>query len=140
MNEHIIEKAAEIIKKRSKVPSFCDLSLIDLEGYPTTSVITNADSEGIETLYFCTELNSNKVRRIEKCNKAAVSFPDLDYNITLVGTIGISTDPELKKEKWYPGLEHTFKGVDDPNYCVLIFKTRRYNLLVDWQQAEGYLY
>ena len=30
-------------------------------------------------------------------------------------------------------------GPEDPNYCVLGFKTERYNLLVDWKEARGIL-
>jgi hypothetical protein len=33
----------------------------------------------------------------------------------------------------------TRSGPDDPNFCVLRFRTERYNLLVDWQQAQGTL-
>ena len=38
---------------------------------------------------------------------------------------------------WYKGLEENFDGPEDPNYCVLLFKTERYNLFVDWKEAKG---
>jgi general stress protein 26 len=49
------------------------------------------------------------------------------------------TDPDVKKEMWYGGLANHFNGPEDPNYCVLRFKTQRYNLLVDWKEATGTL-
>lgn len=43
----------------------------------------------------------------------------------------------IKQEMWYEGLKNHFRGPDDPNYCVLRFHTERYNLLVDWKEAQG---
>ena len=54
-----------------------------------------------------------------------------------VGTIEVLTDPVVKKEMWYGGLVNHFNGPEDPNYCVLHFKTERYNLLVDWKEVRG---
>ena len=56
-----------------------------------------------------------------------------------LGTIEILTDAEIKKDMWYKGLENHFNGPEDPNYCVLRFKTNRYNLLIDWKEVSGNL-
>lgn len=138
MNSEIIGKAGAIIRKNAGEDTFCTLALIDENGYPTASTITAAKSEGIEWVFFGTGLASNKAKRIEKCNRAAICFnTGGEYNITLVGTIEIMTDPAIKQEMWYSGLENHFSGADDPNYCVLRFKTERYNLMVDWKEVEG---
>jgi len=44
----------------------------------------------------------------------------------------------MKKETWYPGLEEHYPngGIDDPNYCVLVFTTKRYSLWVDIEEKE----
>ena len=145
MNKEIIEKAEKIIQKHtgknavSGSEPYCVLSLIDLEGYPTGSAITPAQAEGIEKISMCTGLSSNKAERIKKCNRAGVNFSSLEYNITLTGTIEIITDPEVKKEMWYEGLINHFSGPEDPDYCVLEFKTDKYNLFVDWQEVSGEL-
>ncbi len=139
MKEQIISKAAEIIKKRTRGDSYCALSLMDSEGFPTASTITASDTDGISTIYFGTGMNSNKAVRVRANNKACVCFSEGDYNISLVGTIEISTDSELKKEMWYSGLENHFTGYDDPDFCILIFKTKRYNLFIDWQDVNGYM-
>lgn len=140
MNEGIIKKAGEIIKKNTREASYCALGLIDKNGYPTISTITASTSEGIEYITFCSGLYSNKAERIRGCDRASVCFnTGGEYNISLVGTMEIVTDPEIKKENWYSGLENHFSGADDPDYCVLRFHTKRYNLMVDWQETAGEL-
>lgn len=139
MSEKIISRAGEIVTQNTGETGYCSLALIDLDGYPTVSTISAAKVDGINWLTFGTGLTSPKVDRIKKCNRASVCFNSPEYNITLVGTIEILTDPEVKKEMWYGGLTQHFSGPEDSNYCVLRFKTERYNLLVDWQEVRGTL-
>lgn len=139
MNEEIISRAGEIVAQNTGERTYCALALIDLDGYPTVSTITASKADGINWLTFCTGLGSDKTDRIIKCNNASVCFNSNEYNITLVGTIDIITDQDVKKEMWYGGLVNHFSGPQDPIYCVLRFKTERYNLLVDWQEAQGIL-
>jgi general stress protein 26 len=141
MNEEIIARAAEIVASKTGGGNegYCVLSLMDNDGYPTASTISVSKANGLNWITFCTDLNSNKTKRIENCNKASVCFDAIDHNITLVGTIEILTNPEIKKEMWYKGLENHFNGPEDPNFCVLRFNTKSYNLLVDWEEARGNL-
>lgn len=139
MNEELITKAGEIVAGNTGVTGYCTLALIDTDGYPTASTISASKTGGISWITFCTGLSSPKITRIRKCNRASVCFNAADYNITLVGTIEILTDPEVKKEMWYDGLVEQFRGPEDDNYCVLRFSTERYNLLVDWKEARGSL-
>lgn len=139
MNLEIIQKAGEIIQKNTGADSYCTLALIDLDGYPTASTITASKAEGIQWVTFCTGLGGTRTDRITRCNGASLCFNASDYNITLVGSMEILTDPEIKKEMWYSGLANHFSGPEDPNYCVLRFTTQRYNLLVDWQEVRGTL-
>jgi general stress protein 26 len=143
MSKEIIKKAAQIITANTVKNSafnneICNLSLIDEDGYPTTSVITPAKSDGLETVWLCTMLDSNHVRRIGGCSHASVSFTSAEYCVNLVGDIEIITDSAVKKEMWYDGLaEHFPDGETDPNYCVLKFTARRYKLFVDGEDAAG---
>jgi general stress protein 26 len=139
MHQEIIGRAAEIVAKRSGGGDYCTLALIDTDGYPTASTISVSKAEGIRRLTFCTGLASTKAIRIGKNNRASVCFNAEDYNVSLVGTMEIVTDPATKKEMWYDGMSHHFSGPDDPAYCVLRFTTERYNLLVDWKEAQGTL-
>jgi general stress protein 26 len=139
MNQEIIKKAGEIVERNTRGESYCTMSLIDTDGYPTASTITASKADGINRITFCTGLEANKPNRICKCNQASVCFNSPEYNITLVGEMEILTDLDTKKEMWYEGLSNHFNGPEDPNYCVLSFKTKRYNLLVDWEEARGNL-
>ncbi len=137
MNEEVIAKAGQIVERNTGEESYCVLALTDLDGSPTASTISASKADGINWITFCTGLGGTKTNRINKSNQASVCFNAPDYNITLVGTIEVLTDPEVKKEMWYGGLANHFSGPEDPNYCVLRFKTQRYNLLVDWIEERG---
>ena len=140
----VIEKAQQIIKTKTADTnkwSGVTLSLLNSEGYPTTSSISIAKANDLHELTFTVGTNSNKANRIKECNRASVCIFDDNfeqgsyYNITLVGDIEIITDPEIKKANWYDGLqEHFPDGASDPNYCVLKFVTKHYNL---WFYEEG---
>lgn len=143
MNEELIKKASDIIRQSTAFYSpegaepFCVLSLIDEEGYPTSSVITAAKADGINRITFCTGLGCNKTNRINGSKKASVCFVSETYSINLVGDIEIKTDASTKREMWYEGLKNHFSGPEDPGYCVLSFYTRRYKLFVDWTELIG---
>jgi len=145
MSKEAIVKASEIIKSKTAAENMgagVAITLIDNEGYPTTSCISISKADGIHEVLFGIGLSSNKGKRAKECTRASVCIFDDDYengsyyNITLVGDVEIVTDPEVKKEVWYEGLaEHFKQGVTDPDYAVLRFITKRYNLWVD--MGEG---
>jgi len=145
MNGESIKRAGQIVaantvKNAVYKGEICNLSLIDEDGYPTTSVLTPAASEGIKWLALCTSLDSNAVRRIKKCNHASISFTSGEYCVNLVGEVEVITNADVKREMWYDGLINHFPaGADDPNYCVLKFATKRYKLFVDWKEVAGTL-
>ena len=139
MSKELIDRAGEIIGALTPqgaqpgAEPYCVLALLDEQGYPTASTITPAKSIGIEQIYFGTGVSSNKAKRIALSNRAAVCVNGASHNITLVGEIEVLTDAEIKQECWYNGLSGHFSGADDPEYCVLRFTTKRYNLFVDFQ-------
>ncbi|MCL2077583.1 MAG: pyridoxamine 5'-phosphate oxidase family protein [Oscillospiraceae bacterium] len=129
----LIKKAEEIIISQRN----CVLTLIDKDGYPSSSVITVSKADGIKFLTFCTGIDSNKAVRISGCNRASVCFGSEEYGVSLSGDVEIVTEPEVKKEMWYEGLEHYFKDYNDPNYCVIKFTAKRYSLFIDWTEKAG---
>ena len=147
MKQEIITKAEEIIKSKTGyigdgMEGYATLSLIDENGYPTSSTYVIAKAEGIKWLTFNTSLSRDIVKRINKCNRASVCINSVEYNITLVGTFEILTDSATKKEMWHAGMERHWTGPDDPEYCVLRFTTERYNLFipsVSYEEAKGTL-
>ena len=139
MNEEIITRAEKILANRAtKEQGYCVLALIDTDGYPTAATISPSKIDGIRRVTFCTGIDSNWAKRIEKCNRASVCFNSgsEQYNITLVGTIEVLTDLETKQEMWFDGMGWYFKGPEDPNFCVLQFVTQRYSLMLDESDAN----
>ena len=144
MNLKIIKKAEEIIHSKTAAVNLgagVTLSLLDHEGYPTTSCLSIAKAEGIRQIDFAGALSSNKAKRALENSRASICICNDDnennayYNITLVGDIEVITDSTIKKEVWYEELEEHFsdKGLEDPDYCVLRFTTKRYNLWIDFE-------
>jgi general stress protein 26 len=146
MTKEIIAKASEIISAKTGyigggMEGYATLALIDENGYPTASTLTIAKADGIKWITFCTSPDANKVKRIEKCNRASVCINSNEYNITLVGTIEVLTDEETRKDNWLPAMEGLgqWSGYDDPAFCVLRFTTERYSLFIGYQEAVGTL-
>ena len=140
MNEEIIARAEKILADRvTKEQGHCVLALIDTDGYPTAATISPAKIDGIRRIAFCTGTGSNWAKRIAKCNRASVCFNSVSaqYNITLVGAIEVLTDFETKKEMWYEGMGHYFRGPEAPDFCVLQFVTARYSLMLNEHDAGG---
>jgi len=138
MNEEAIARAAEIVASTRN----CVLALIDADGYPTAATITPSKTEGIEKITFGNNIGSNWAKRAGNCGRASICFSAdrPECNITLVGTMEIgTTDLELKKEMWSDWMSQYYSGPEDPNFCVLQFKTQRYSLYVDGTQARGTL-
>ena len=144
MSEKKIKKAEEIVNSRTaavRLGAGVCLSLLDHEGYPTTSCLSISKADGIRQIYFAADLTSNKAKRAAACSRASLClFDDKEdsyYNITLVGDVEIITDPAVKKDVWYDeGCAEHFPngGMDDPNYCVLRFTTKRYSLWLDFEE------
>jgi len=146
MNQEIIKRAGELIASKSEyigggMEGNCVLALIDKNGYPTASTLTIAKTDGINWLTFCTSPDSNKAARIRDCDRASVCLSSSEYNITLVGTVEIVTDLDIKKDIWCEPMSMMWTGPDDSNFCALRFNTESYNLFFadNESAAEGIL-
>jgi len=142
MNQDIITRAGEVIKSNSNyvgggMEGIAVLALIDENGYPTASTLTIAKSEGIDWITFCTSPDSSKAMRIGMCSHASVCLSTSNYNITLVGTAEVLTDAETKKNNWFPPMAEMWSGPEDPSFCVLRFKTERYNIFFADTESEA---
>jgi general stress protein 26 len=142
MENEIIGKAEKIIYNEIKRIGYCSLGLIDSENYPTVSAITPAKADGIKWIMFVVNASHNKPKRIKLCDKASVCFCNdqkILHNITLVGNIEIISDNKIKEEIWYKECGDHFNGPEDPQYCVLKFTTKKYNILIDEDFIAGLL-
>jgi len=143
MNHEIIARAEKLIMSKTGyigdgMEGYCALALIDEDGYPSASTLTISKADGIKWLTFLSGLGSNKAKRINKCNRGSVCINSSKYNITLVGTLEVLTDPDIKNEMWQEPLGAIYSGPDNPEYCVIRFNTERYNIFFDdGTSAEG---
>jgi len=138
MSEKIIARTTEILNK--SVDGLMTFAVLDENGYPSASVVTITNVDGIKEIMFCSGLDSNKAKRVQNCGKASLCYFTGEFNITLVGTAEILTDPEIKARNWRDGWEWIFpEGHNDPNFCVFRFKTERYSLYVDNEEVAGNL-
>jgi len=134
MNANIIAKANQIIKTCDSVY----VGVIDEDGFPSVSTVMPVNTENIFVTYFATGLESNKVRRLHKNNRASVCYHSGGTNITLVGEAEILTDQETKSRCWQKKgfIEHFPGGETDPNYCIVKIITKRVSLWIDNEDAE----
>ncbi|MCL2376322.1 MAG: pyridoxamine 5'-phosphate oxidase family protein [Defluviitaleaceae bacterium] len=134
MHQDIIARAGDVINSRSDyigegMDGYVVLSLIDENGYPTSSTVTISKADGVNWMTFIGDIDGNKEKRIRKCSKASVCLASNNYNITLVGTMEILTDPAVKKEHWQKVFQEAYNAnYDNPQYCILRFNTEHYNL------------
>jgi len=148
MNQEAIKRANELINsmaeyKMGGMDGYAALSLIDENGYPSTTTFCITKADGINWLTFNTATDRPYAKRISKNNKACVCINSSAYTINLVGTAEALTDMETKKENWLPffdGSPH-WTGVDDPTLLILRFKTERYTITFadDGSYAAGNL-
>ena len=151
MNASLMKKAEEIVNKSTmsaigntladKTDWEADwvMALTDEEGYPSASMITASKANGFNWISFCTGLDSNKASRAKKDSRTCIYLFDARSftGISLIGDVEITTDLEVKKEMWYDTLSDHFSGPEDENYCVLLFKPKKYNIFIDFQTLHG---
>ena len=145
MSQEIIARAGEIINSKAGykdefgMEGYATIAVMDEFGYPTASTYVIFTANGINWLTFATGSDRDIVKRINKNNRASVCINTSEYNITLVGTIEIVTDPAVKKDMWLPAMDDGshWSGPDDPNFCVLRFTTERYSLFVGYEEVKG---
>jgi len=115
------------------------MSVIDEEGYPSSSMITASKADGFNWISFCTGSGWNKPNRITRNPRTCIYFFDEASfsGISLTGCTKVVTDNEIKKQMWYAELGDSFTGPDDPNWCVLLFKPERYNIFIDYHTIRG---
>jgi general stress protein 26 len=133
MNVNIYEKANQII--RSSDAAY--VGVTDENGYPSVSTVSIIKPEGIFGVYFSTNLDGNKGKRLSKCGRASVCFRQGGNNVTLVGDAEICTDPETKSRFWLDWFkDHYAGGVADPNYVIIKLNVKRLSLWIDNEGAE----
>ncbi len=133
VTDSLISRAESIVCNAS----VATIARVDSSGYPSASTISSIRSEGVGVVWFATGLKSRKAQAFRLNHKASVCYREGGSNITLVGTIEIVTEPELKRELWLDWfIDHFPGGITDPNYCLLRFTAHRACFWIDGQYEE----
>lgn len=126
-----IKKRAESMLQTCKV---IVLSSITKEGYPRPVPVIQLKSNGISTVWIATGSKSQKTKDFRLNPKAGLCFYERGNSVALTGEIEIVKDSAEKKELWQDWLiDHFSKGVTDPDYCLLKFRTDAATLWIDQQ-------
>lgn len=113
------------------------LSTIDGNGFPRPVAIDVLRHDGIAELWMTTALSSDKVKHLRNCPKAGICFVHEADSVTLTGTAVIITDKETLHAFWRDYMVHYFpQGPDDPDYCILRFRTQEATLWIDRKSAH----
>jgi len=142
-HQEILKRASELINSKTDyigdgMEGYAVLSLIDENGYPTSSTMTISKADGVNWISFLADTNGTKSQRIAKSNKACVCLASSEYHVSLVGTVEIITDPAIKKEHWQQVVINHYKSDwNDPEWCVLKFNAECYNLFFADNDSEG---
>jgi hypothetical protein len=82
-------------------------------------------------------LSNRALKEQGYCVLALIDFEGYPTAATISPSKIVLTDIETKKEMWYEGMGYYFKGPEDPNFCVLRFKTQRYSLMLNEHDVNG---
>lgn len=129
MNQHnIIKKVNDILKEAAE----CTFSAIDKDGYPHAATRSFCKPAAILGGYISTNTSGNLSQSVIKNGKASICVRQENNNITLLGNARIVKDRETKQKYWLDWfINHYPKGVDDPEYCLIEFKTDKVSLWLD---------
>ncbi|HBC73344.1 MAG TPA: hypothetical protein DC017_00525, partial [Candidatus Wallbacteria bacterium] len=87
--------------------------------------IMSMKNDGLE-LASATYADSKKVAHVKSNKHVSISIlkdhAKMSDYIIVSAAATVCIDAKTKKAFWSQGLAHYFKGVDDPNYCVIKFK------------------
>ena len=112
------------------------LSYLDDTGRIIVCAVTVIKTDGLETVWFSTDLPGRKARMLQKDNRAGICFyTDMDC-ISLSGTAEIVTNPDQKKALWLDWfINHYQGGPEDPDYCLVKVNVAHARLYVGGKQA-----
>ena len=119
----------EVINK----PQLMPIATITADGNPWARYVVGFDSEDL-TIRFVTSLQTRKVAHIKGNPEVhmicGAETPESAGNyLQIAGRAEITTDAKERHSLWNDNLKAYFNGPDDSNYCVVIVKPYRIELM-----------
>ena len=124
----IIHKAVDLMNSCGEVT----LASVNENGFPRICVMTKIKSEGVKKVYVATGISSNKTKHFQANPKASICTWKGGDSITLIGTVKVIQDHGILEQMWLDWfIEHFPGGINDPNYCILVFTAEEATLWID---------
>ena len=101
---------------------------INEDGYPNIkAMLAPRVREGIRIFYFTTNTPSIRVKQYFENPKACIYFYDNRFfrGVQLIGTMEVLEDNQSRELVWRDGDTLYYKGIHDPEYCVLRFTAEK---------------
>lgn len=122
---------------------FCTFSTNQI--YPETRTVANAINKNKSntldlTLYFMTNINSNKIDQIRDNNNVCIYYfnPKTRKSINLFGYTEIIDSPEEKSKFWNDTWkDFGYNGKDDKEYCIIKFVPKHYKFFIGRDEKNG---
>ena len=105
---------------------FVTVATFGTDGYPDVRVLLVAAKDDVDTIWFATGTESNKIAQLRKNPKAVLYAYDMEImaEFRLFGTVELLSDSAARQKIWRDDfLEHFPDGIDSPNMVVLRFQT-----------------
>lgn len=123
MNEQVKKNIIKLVKG-SRDAVVCS---IDQNGFPNAKAMFIAKSEGIQSLWFSTNVSAGRTKQWMEQSQACLYILDSNniHGLMLVGNMTVLTDDETKKKFWKQGDEQYYPmGPTDTDYCIIRFTTK----------------
>jgi general stress protein 26 len=121
------------IYEEIKMPQLMPMATITEKGNPWVRYVVGFAGEDL-SIRFVTSLQTRKVAHIKANPEVHMTCGAKDLESTqnylqIAGRAEITTDEQERHRLWNDNLKAYFSGPDDPNYCVVIVKPYRIELM-----------
>ncbi|MEX1378303.1 MAG: pyridoxamine 5'-phosphate oxidase family protein [Eubacteriales bacterium] len=125
------QNAIKLVNDIMKDSGECTLAILTQDGKPHAATRSFCAPANILGGYVSSNTSGNLAQSVMKNSAASMCIRQGNNNITLCGTVHIVEDKAKKAELWLDWfINHYKKGVDDPEYCVIEFKTENVSLWI----------
>jgi len=116
-----------------KEPQLMPIATITEDGNPWVRYVTGFAGEDL-SIRLVTSLQTRKVAHIKRNPQVhmicgAKTLESTENYFQIAGRAEITTDEQERHSLWNDNLKAYFSGPDDPNYCVVIVKPYRIELM-----------
>ena len=119
------EARSRVLQMLEKNP-FVSVATFGTDSYPDVRVLLVAAKDDVDTIWFATGSESNKIAQLRKNPKAVLYTCDMETmtEFRLFGTVELLSDSAARKKIWRDDfIEHFPDGINSPNMIVLRFQT-----------------